>query len=44
MTIKEAIVARVTILLEERSMRPIELAKRAALTPSTVFPIDAKPR
>ena len=37
MTIKEAVVARVTTLLAERSMRPIELAKRAGLTPSTVY-------
>ena len=37
MTIKEAVVARVTALLAERSMRPIELAKRAGLTPSTVY-------
>ena len=37
MTIKEAVVARVTFLLEERSMRPIELAKCAGLTPSTVY-------
>ena len=35
MTIKEAVVARVTALLAEHSMRPIELAKRAGLTPST---------
>ena len=33
MTIKEAVVARVTALLAERSMRPVELAKRAGLTP-----------
>ena len=36
MTIKEAVVARVTFLLEERSMRPVELARRASLTSSTV--------
>lgn len=37
MTIKEAVVARVTALLTERSMRPVELARRVSLTPSTVY-------
>jgi len=45
MTIKEVVVARVTALLTERSIRPVELARRASLTPSTVYSfLDPKRR
>lgn len=37
MGVKEAVVARFRELLEQRNMRPNELANRAGVTPSTVY-------
>ena len=37
MSVKDAVVARFRELLEQRDMRPNELANRAGVTPSTVY-------
>lgn len=37
MTIKQAVVARTKALCEAQHIRPNELAKRAGVTPSTVY-------
>lgn len=37
MSIKQPVIVRTRALLKQRSMRPVELAKRAGLTPSTVY-------
>ena len=37
MGVKDAVVARFRELLEQRNMRPNELANRAGVTPSTVY-------
>ena len=37
MSVKDAVVARFRELLEQRNMRPNELANRAGVTPSTVY-------
>ena len=37
MGVKNAVVARFTEILEQRHMRPNELANRAGVTPSTVY-------
>ncbi|MBQ9039661.1 MAG: helix-turn-helix transcriptional regulator [Clostridia bacterium] len=37
MGVKEAVVARFREILEQRNMRPNELAYRSGVTPSTVF-------
>ncbi len=45
MTIKEAVVARFTQLMQEHHIRPNELANRAGVTPSTVYSmLDASRR
>ena len=43
MTVKEAVVARFLEILNQRKMRPNELAKRSGVTPSTVYSmLDAR--
>lgn len=37
MTVKEAVVARFMEILQERNMRPNELANLSGITPSTVY-------
>ena len=37
MTVKEAVVARFWEILNQRNMRPNELAVRSGVTPSTVY-------
>lgn len=37
MSVKDAVVVRFRELLEQRNMRPNELANRAGVTPSTVY-------
>ena len=37
MTVKEAVVARFMEIMEERKIRPNELANRSGITPSTVY-------
>lgn len=37
MTVKEAVVARFREIMEERKIRPNELANRSGITPSTVY-------
>ena len=37
MGVKEAVVARVREILDQRNMRPNELAYRSGVTPSTVY-------
>ena len=37
MTVKEAVVARFREIMEERRIRPNELANRSGITPSTVY-------
>ena len=37
MTVKEAVVARFLEILNQRKMRPNELATRSGVTPSTVY-------
>ena len=37
MSVKEAVVARFREILDQRNMRPNELANRAGVTPSTVY-------
>ena len=45
MTVKEAVVARVWEILNQRDMRPNELAVRSGVTPSTVYSmLDARRR
>ena len=43
MTVKEAVVARFWEILNQRNMRPNELAVRSGVTPSTVYSmLDAR--
>ena len=43
MTVKEAVVARFIEIMQERNIRPNELANRAGVTPSTVYSmLDAR--
>ena len=43
MTVKEAVVARFLEILNQRNMRPNELAVRSGVTPSTVYSmLDAR--
>ena len=43
MTVKEAVVARFWEILNQRKMRPNELATRSGVTPSTVYSmLDAR--
>ena len=43
MTVKEAVVFRFKEIMQERNMKPNELANRAGITPSTVYSmLDAK--
>ena len=43
MTIKEAVVVRFLEIMDERSMRPNELANLSGITPSTVYSmLDAR--
>ena len=43
MTVKEAVVARFMEVLQERNMRPNELANLSGITPSTVYSmLDAR--
>ena len=45
MTVKEAVVARFWEILNQRNMRPNELAVRSGVTPSTVYSmLDARRR
>ena len=45
MTVKEAVVARFWEILNQRDMRPNELAVRSGVTPSTVYSmLDARRR
>ncbi len=45
MTVKEAVVARFLEILNQRNMRPNELAVRSGVTPSTVYSmLDARRR
>ena len=45
MTVKEAVVARFWEILNQRKMRPNELAVRSGVTPSTVYSmLDARRR
>ena len=45
MTVKEAVVARFWEILNQRNMRPNELALRSGVTPSTVYSmLDARRR
>ena len=45
MTVKEAVVARFLEILNQRKMRPNELATRSGVTPSTVYSmLDARRR
>ena len=45
MTVKEAVVARFLEILNQRKMRPTELAPRSGVTPSTVYSmLDARRR
>ena len=45
MTVKEAVVARFLEILNQRKMRPNELAVRSGVTPSTVYSmLDARRR
>ena len=37
MTVKEAVVARFREIMDERRIRPNELANRSGITPSTVY-------
>lgn len=43
MTVKEAVVARFTEIMQERKIRPNELANLSGITPSTVYSmLDAR--
>ena len=43
MTVKEAVVARFEQIMQERHMKPNELANRAGVTPSSVYSmLDAR--